>query len=116
MSIKSILTPTASVGTSIAVAALVYTIHQKMVPDNATVLATDAYDSNLESARKQAAYTSVGVIAAITLLTKDVNVLVLGGFTEVALDLWTRYCIARHPATGQIVTQTPQAPTLQAVI
>jgi len=115
MTIKSILTPSASVGTAIGVAGLVFAIHATMTPNNGTIMATDAYDKNVEASRKQAAWTSVGVVAAISLLTKDVNVLVVGGAMEVALDYWTRYCIARHPATGQVVTQTPQTPTLAAV-
>jgi hypothetical protein len=117
MTIKSILgSPQASIGTGIAVAGIVLGVHATVTPNNGTIMATDAYDPNIEASRKEAALISFGIVSGISLLTKDINVLVIGGLTMVALDWFTRYCIARHPATGQIVTQTPQTPTLQAVV
>jgi hypothetical protein len=117
MAIRSVFAnPAQSVGTGIAVAGIVLGVHATVTPNNGTIMATDAYDPNLEASRKEAALISFGVVSGISLLTKDVNVLVIGGLTMVALDWFTRYCIARHPATGQIVTQTPQTPTLQAVV
>src|SRR5689334_16327068 len=104
-----------SVGTALGNAGVVLAIHSGITPNNGTMLATDAYDSNVESARKQAAWMSVGVVSAISLLTRDANVLVIGGGMAIALDWWTRYCIARHPATGQIVTNSPKGKPLSVV-
>lgn len=117
MSLKSILpNPTASVGTSLGVIALVYTAYNSNLPNSATIRATDANDANLESGRKKAAMMSVGLVAAISLLTKDVTIFTLGGLATLALDWNARHSILVHPATGQIVTQTPQTPTLTAVV
>lgn len=115
MTIKSILTPNMSVATAMGTAGVVLAVHASMTPNNGTMLATAPYDKNLESSRRQAAWMSVGIVSVISLLTRDVNVLVVGGGMAIALDWYTRYCIVKHPATGQIVTSTPQTPTLQAV-
>jgi hypothetical protein len=104
-----------SVGTALGTAGVVLAIHSTMTPNNGTILATAPMDPNVESSRKQAAWTSVFVVSAISLLTRDVNVFVVGGAMTVALDWWTRYCIARHPATGQIVTNSPAAKPLSVV-
>lgn len=112
---KPLLTPSQSVGTGLGVIGVVYAVHSNAMPPKAVQNATNAYDPNLENARKQAAIMSIGVVSAISLLTKDVNIFILGGAAAIALDWFSRYCIARHPATGQIVVQTPQTPTLAAV-
>jgi hypothetical protein len=112
---KSLLTPPQSVGTTLGVVGVVYAVHSNVLPPKAVMNATDAYDSNLEAARKQAAILSIGVVGGISLLAKDPNILIVGGLAAIALDWVSRYCIMRHPATGQIVTQTPQTPTLAAV-
>lgn len=116
MSIKSILSPNMSVATAMGTAGVVLAIHATVKPDNGTMMATAPHDNNLEAARKQAAWLSIGAVSVISLLTRDVNVFVVGGAMAVALDWYSRYAIARHPATGQIVTTTPQGPTLSAVI
>jgi hypothetical protein len=77
--------------------------------------ATDAYDNNLESARRKAAMMAVTAVCGISLLTKDVTILTLGGATVIGLDFAARHSIVTHPATGQIVTQTMRVPTLSAV-
>lgn len=115
MSVKSMLSPPASVGTSVGVMALVYTVYNSNLPASAVMQATDAYDNNLESGRKKAAYMSVAAVAAISLLTKDVTVFTFGGFAVLALDWSARHSIATHPATGQIVVDSPANPPLQAV-
>ena len=112
MSFKSILSPSQSVGTGLGVVGVVLAVHAAMTPPNAVMNATDAYDPNLENSRKQAAILSFGVVAGVSLLTKDVNILIMGGLAAIGVDLFERYCITRHPATGQVVTQSAQQPTL----
>lgn len=116
MKLKSILpTPTASVGTGLATVGIVYTTYNMNMPPSAIVQATDAYDPNLESARKKAAMQSVGIVSLVFLLTKDVTVLTLGGLATIAMDWNARHALVKHPATGQIVSQSPSTPTLSAV-
>ena len=112
---KSVLSPPASIGTAVGVGALVFTIYNTNMPPQAVVQATQAFDGNLESARKMAAYTSVAVVAAISLLTKDITIFTFGGAVVIVMDWCARHSMSVHPETGQIVTQTPMTPTLQAV-
>ena len=105
MAFTSILKPDGSVAIGIATGILVYAVYDKELPDMATIHATDAGDLNVDSARKKAAWTSAAVLSAITLVTKDVNVFVLGAVMIFALDMHTRHANASHPATGTLVTQ-----------
>jgi hypothetical protein len=84
---------------------LVYTIYDKSLPDSGTIHATDPGDINIELARKKATETSAAALSAITLLTKDVNVFVLGAAMLFALDMHTRHANASNNQTGALVTQ-----------
>lgn len=116
MSVKSLLSPPAAIGTSIGVMALAYTAYTSQLPPAAVMQATEAYDRNLESARKKAAMMSVGLVAAVSLVAKDPTIFCLGGAAVLALDWSARHSIALHPATGQVVAYTPAGPTLSAVV
>lgn len=105
MALTSILKPDGSVAIGIATGILVYAIYDKELPDMATIHATDAGDINVDMSRKKAAWASAGVLSAITLVTKDINVFVLGAVMIFALDMHTRHANASHPATGTLVTQ-----------
>jgi hypothetical protein len=116
VSIKSVLTPPAAIGTTVGVIALAYTAYNSQLPPSAVVQATDAYDPNLEAGRKKAALMSVGLVAAVSLVAKDVTIFTLGGAAVIALDWTARHSICTHPATGQIVSHSAQTPTLSAVV
>jgi hypothetical protein len=105
MAFKSILKPDGSIGLGIATMVLTYAIYDHNLPDMATIHATDPGDINVEAARKKAAWTAAAAISAITLLTKDVNILILGGVTLFAFDMHTRLANATNPATGSLVSQ-----------
>lgn len=105
MAFTSILKPDGSVAIGIATGVLVYAIYDKTLPDTATIHATDAGDLNVDAARKKAAWASAGVLSAITLVTKDVNVFVLGAVMIFAMDMHTRHANASNPQTGALVTQ-----------
>lgn len=100
----SILKPNVSVGVAIATMALVYTIYSKNLPDMSTIHATDSHDPAIEAGRKKAAWSGVGAVSAITLLTRDVNPLVLGGLTVGVLDWHTRHANASDKVTGDLVS------------
>lgn len=105
MALTSILKPDGSIAIGIATGIMVYAIFDHELPDMATVHATDAGDINVELARKKATWTSAGVLSAITLLTKDVNVFILGSVVLFALDMHTRHANASNPQTGMLVSQ-----------
>lgn len=115
MAFTSILKPEGSVGMGIATGVLVYAVYDRSLPPVAIIHATDARDVNVEASRKKAAWASAGVISAITLLTKDVNVLVLGAVVLFALDMHTRHANASNPVTGDLVSDQGYGTQLRSV-
>jgi hypothetical protein len=115
MEMKSILKPQGSVAMGIATGVLVYTIFDRSLPDAATMHATRPYDINIESGRKKAVYTSAAVLSAVTLLTKDVNVFILGGIVLIALDVHARHANVTSPSTGELVSDQQATSGLRAV-
>lgn len=111
MEFKSILKPEGSIGIGIATMVTVYAIYDRSLPSASVMHATAANDINIEAGRKKATLTSAAVLGVITLLTKDVNVFILGGVTLFALDFHARHANASSPTTGQLVSpaQTPQS-------
>jgi hypothetical protein len=71
--------------------------------------ATPANDGNLQAARKKAGYSAFVLVAGISLVSKDVNIAILGGGTIIAMELSYRHAILTNPETGQIVPPAPQA-------
>lgn len=104
MAITSILKPDGSIAIGLATAVMVVAVYDRALPNAATMHATDANDSNIEAGRKKAVYTSAGILAAVTLLTKDVNVFILGGVVLFALDFHARHANASNPVTQQLVS------------
>lgn len=111
----SLFKPNVAVGAGIGTIALAYTIYNSQVGPVAQAQATDAYDNNLETSRKKAAYMAVAVVAGVSLIAKDPTIFTMGGLAVLGLDWSYRHAIATHPATGQIVATSPQTPTLAAV-
>ncbi|SRR5579871_5667741 len=83
----------------------VIAIYGKSLPDAATMHATQANDMNIDSARKKATITSVGIVGVISLLTRDANVFILGGLTTIALDFHARHANASAPTGGLVSDQ-----------
>ena len=105
MEIKSILKPEGSVVSGIAVAGSVWAIYNQHVGSVAEAHASDANHPVLESSRKKAAFQSFLLVSAITLITRDGNVGVLGYGAIIAMELSYRHAIMANPETG-----TMQAP------
>lgn len=115
---KSILKPDGSVTLGIATGIFVTVVYDRNLPSTAVMHATDAGDINIDAGRKKAAWTTAAVVSGITLLTRDVNVFVLGAVVIFALDMHTRHANASNPATGELVSQAPgydAPPQLQSV-
>ena len=115
MQIKSILEPNGSIIVGLATAIAMYAVYDRSLPDAATMHATDAGDINIEAGRKKATITAAGVLSMVTLLTKDVNVFILGGVTLFALDFHARHANATNPVTGSLVSDAGYAPGLRSV-
>lgn len=115
MEFKSILKPEGSIGLGIATAITMYAIYDRSLPDAATMHATDANDINIEAGRKKATLTATAVLGTITLLTRDINVFILGGVTLFALDFHARHANATHPDTGNLVADKNYGGQLRSV-
>jgi hypothetical protein len=93
------LRPDLSLAGSLAVGGLVLAIYSRTLPPNADLRVIDAGDEDASAARKQALWTSVGIVSAISLLTKDPTIAVTGYTLTLALDWSTRHAIWMNPLT-----------------
>lgn len=109
MSWKSILKPEGSTVAGLATVGAVFGIYQLNLGTAAVVQATEANHPVLESSRKKAGYTALVLVAALTLITKDANVGILGGGTIIALELNYRHGIMANPQSGRIQNPNPHA-------
>lgn len=110
----SILKPESAITLGASVAALVYGVYTFSTPPTAVIHATQANDDNVERGRKKAAWTSAAVVAAVSLMTRDKTVFVMGGAMVVALDWHTRHANAVAPDTGQLVDNNGYQPANNA--
>lgn len=93
---------------SAAMVGFVIAVYQMHLGTGAQVHATDANHPVLESSRKKAGYTALAGVAALTLLTKDVNIGILGGGTIIAMELTNRHAIMANPITGKMESPSNQ--------
>src|SRR5215472_3539271 len=99
---KSILKPEGSVVSGIAVAGAVWAIYSMNVGPVSQAHASDANHPANESARKKAGYIAFTFVSAITLITRDANVGLLGYASIIAMDLQYRHAIMAHPGNGEM--------------
>lgn len=121
MTIKSILKPENSIVAGLATVGLVAGIYQLDAGPVSQVQASDAYHPANTSAIKKAGYTSLVLVAGVTLLARDPNILILGGAAIIAFSAHYRHSNMVNPGTGQVEApgaaayQNADAGTLQAV-
>ena len=101
----------ASIGTALATAALVYGIYTINTPPTGQIHATRANDVNIAKARKKASFTAAAAVVAVSALSKDINVFILGGGMLVILDSMCRHANASAAdGTGLVsADNTPMA-------
>jgi hypothetical protein len=102
INVKPLLKPENSIITALATAALIIGIYNASVGPIADVHATGANDSNLAASVKKAGVKSVILVAAITLLSRDSNIIVLGGAAIIGEELTYRHALMASPDTGQV--------------
>jgi len=102
MAFKSILKPEGSVVAGLATVGLVYATYQLDLGPVSSAYASDANHPALESSRKKAGYTSLIAVAALTLITRDANVGILGFASIIAMEAHYRHAIMASPETGVI--------------
>jgi hypothetical protein len=103
----SILNPPTSIMTGIASGALVVAVYQHALGAGVTdIRAAQPHDTDIESARKTAAWTSAAVLGFIYLFTRDRNSFLIGGAMLGGIDLTVKHANAVHPDTGKIDAHT----------
>lgn len=103
------LKPENSIVTSLATVALVAAIYQTDVGTMAQVHMSPAYHGPAGSVIKKAGWTSLAVIGGLFILTRDPNVVVLGGAAVIAFHASYRHAHMADPDTGQVVPEGPAA-------
>jgi len=109
MTFKSILKPEGSIVAGAATVGLVYGIYQLNIGSVSDTHVTPANHPVLETSRKKAGWTALVLVAALTLLTKDGNVGILGGGTIVAMELSYRHAIMSDSQGGGLINPNPSA-------
>ena len=97
-----------SIVSSLATVAVVVAIYQGKIGPVSDVHATAPNDGNIAASIRKAGWTSLGVVAAISLLAGDLNIVILGGAAVIAEELSYRHANMTNPGTGQI-SVTPAA-------
>jgi hypothetical protein len=115
MTIKSVLKPEGSVLLGGVTILMVLAVYGKTLPNTATLHATQANDTNVEAARKKATITAEILLGAVSLITRDANVFILGGLTIIALDWHTRHANATDNTTGDLVSDVNMNRNLSVV-
>jgi hypothetical protein len=105
MDIRSRLKPEGSITSGIAVAGSVFAIYSLGCGSMAEAHNSDANHPALASARKKAALSSFLFVSAMTLITKDANVGILGYSTMIAMDVSYQHAIMADPSSG--IAQAP---------
>jgi hypothetical protein len=99
----SILKPGESVEVGLATAAVIGLVYQSHIPLVASIRGNGVpNDGNIEAARKAAAWESAGVLGLIYLMTRDWNVVLIGGATMAGIDV-----VAKHNNGSPPVQATP---------
>lgn len=93
--------PEVSLGVGLATATVVYAVYSQATPTIADIRVSPAGDGNIESSRKMAAWTAAGLVGAISLISKDPTVFVVGGAMVIGMDWWTRHANLVSPLTGK---------------
>lgn len=107
--------PEVSVGMGLATGAVVAAVYFNALPPMVDVRVGRSQDQDVAAARKAAAWTSAGIVAGISLITKDPTVFAVGAGFTVILDWWYRHANANDPRARKVTTAMAAAgPQTQA--
>lgn len=109
MAWKSLLKPDQSVLTALATAGAVFAVYTVAMPSLSEVHAANPHNQAIDSGRKKAMITAIGLVSGAFLLTKDVNVFIAGGAVFLGEEWSYRHANASHPETGKVVPYTANA-------
>jgi hypothetical protein len=108
------LAPEFSIGTGLAVSAVVYAIHSNFTPSVADMQGLPSGNQDVDAAERKATWLSAGVVAAVSLIAKDPTIFVLGSITTVALAFFSRHATWTDSKAGPAVGTGPGQSTVSA--
>lgn len=94
--------PADSITISLATAGGVFVIYGSKVGPCADVHATESGDPNVNASIKKAGWESWLLVAALTVLSRDLNVAILGGMAVVMEHVMYLHADMASPGNGQI--------------
>ena len=97
------LRPEASIGTGLAVCAVVYAIHSNFTPSVADMQGLPAGNADVDAAERKATWLSAGVVAGVSLLAKDPTIFVLGSAATIALAWFSRHATWTESKAGPVM-------------
>jgi hypothetical protein len=104
------LKPEISLGVGLATAAVVYGVYTTALPTIADARSLPPGNNDLVSSEKTAAWMSAAVVGAISLISKDPTVFILGGSMVVALSWWYKHSNEVNPEFGMAVPKGDNLP------
>lgn len=102
MTIKSILKPENSIVAGLATVGLVAAMYQLDAGPVSQVHASDAYHGANTAGIKKAGYTSLVLVAGVSLLARDPNIVILGGAAIIAFHAHYRHANMVNPGTNMV--------------
>lgn len=93
--------PEISIGVALGVAAIVGAVYVNATPTLTDARVAPVGNDDLDAARKMAAWTSAGIVGAVSLIAKDATVFILGGAMIITLDWWYRHANEVDPRVGK---------------
>lgn len=97
------LKPEFSIPTGLAVAAVVFSIHQNATPPLADIQALPAGTADIDNSESKATWLSAGVVAGISLLAKDPTIFVIGSVATIGMAWMTRHASWTESLSNKIV-------------
>jgi|SRR5215831_3362418 len=104
MKLLSRLQPDSATSVGILTAVGVYLIYNNALPNTADVRLAPPNNSDVESARKAAAWKSAGLITLVFLVARDLNSYIISGGALVGIDYLYKHANAIQPTTGKFET------------
>lgn len=96
----SLRSPEASIGTGLAVSAIVYSIHSNFTPAVADMQGLPSGNADIDAAERKATWLSAGVVAAVSLIAKDPTIFVIGSAATIAMAAFSRHATWTESKAG----------------
>lgn len=103
------LRPEASILGGLAVAALVFGIHQQATPTIADIQAMPQGTPDIDKAEKRATWGSIIAVSGISLLARDPGIFLIGSAATIGMSLWTKHANWTESIMGRYLSPSEAA-------